>query len=102
MKVWENVPCTCVPLPLSELPLSALAVDAQEPPLAGRSRARAYSGWVTSSLPDIVIVTELPVIGCEGDALIESFAERLRIEIACAALAVADDDDEGASQLQNR
>src|SRR5450432_3115171 len=39
LKVWENVPCTCVPLPLSELPLSALAVDAQEPPLAGRSRA---------------------------------------------------------------
>jgi hypothetical protein len=50
----------------------------------------------------MVIVTDVPVTGWAGLALIAIEAFSDRIVTGCAALAVADDVEVGASQLQNR
>ena len=49
-----------------------------------------------------MIVTGVPVTGWAGLALIASDALSERIVTGCAALAVADELDVGASQLQKR
>ncbi len=50
----------------------------------------------------MVIVTDVPVTGCAGFALIAIDAFSERIVTFCAALAVAGDVVVGASQLQKR
>ncbi len=102
LNACEKLPETALPLPPSWMPLSGLAVDVHELPPAGRRRVFAYRICEVSSEPDIVIDTDVPATGWAGDALIASEALSVRIEIGCAALAVAGELEVGASQLQKR